>query len=728
MGENPTVTASVSTGTDRVDFLAYYDGYDTDGDGIYQEYHHDYHIGKNDLSLNIRNHVGTATSAPFQVTWNTQWISDQALGSVKMIARIRDSNGMWYVTQPVDNLSLMRVGSSVKLYKAQGVPEDFWIQEFAGTEKYSHVTIPGGDNLADATGAKVILRTWNAIDEFAVGVHYTKLNDWTAPEYGEGHYYSFDVLDVPTSNLVSGTNTFTFHCEITPGEKVEHGIEVDWPGPAVTVRYAGNYASPQPVAPTLASPADNATNQNPTLTLRWNPALTAQSYRLQVASDAGFSTIVFDDSTIVDTTKQVGPLGNQVTYYWRVRSKSQVGASGYSTPRNFTTFVAAAAPPTPVSPANNATSLPTVLTLRWNASTNASSYGVQVGTDSTFAGGVYLNDQAVTDTQRVVSGLANATQYFWHVNAKNGAGSSAYGITWNFTTTPAAPGSPALFFPPNNAINQPTTNLMFQWHPQPGTIRYSFQLATDSTFATGLIKNDTTLTDTFRVVTGLTIKTRYFWRVSATNAGGNGPFSPTWVFTSVIPLPTQVSAIGPADLAVIGTDSVRFSWYPTSPVSDRYWFELAIDPSFTFVGIDSVLTDTSKVVHSLLNNQAYYWRVRGGNGGGWGPFSITRRFNTLITSVGEGNRGIPQTFVLEQNYPNPFNPSTQIEFGVPKESHVKVEIFNVLGERVALLVDETRAAGYYTVQFNAGQVSSGLYLYRLTTAETSIIRKMMLLK
>ena len=243
-----------------------------------------------------------------------------------------------------------------------------------------------------------------------------------------------------------------------------------------------------------------------------------------------------------------------------------------------------------------------------------------------------------------------------------------------------------------------------------------------------MIKNDTTLTDTFRVVNGLTIKTRYFWRVSAKNAGGNGPFSPTWAFTSVIPLPTQVNLLGPSDLATIGTDSLRFSWNSTTPTSDRYWFELAVDPSFTFVGIDSLVTDTTKVVRSLLNNQTYYWRVRGGNGGGWGPFRINRRFNTVITSVGEGGRGVPQTYQLGQNYPNPFNPSTQIEFGLPKETHVKVEVFNVLGERVALLVDETRSAGYYTVQFNASQVSSGLYLYRLTTGETSIIRKMMLLK
>ena len=93
-GDNPTVGATITNGTaDRVDFLAWYDGYDTDGDGIYQEYHHDYHIGDTETDMNIKNHVGTAYAAPFQVTWNTTWVPDQQAGGVKLLARIRSTSG-----------------------------------------------------------------------------------------------------------------------------------------------------------------------------------------------------------------------------------------------------------------------------------------------------------------------------------------------------------------------------------------------------------------------------------------------------------------------------------------------------------------------------------------------------------------------------------------------------------------------------------------------------------
>ena len=81
LGENPTITAAVSSGVTRVDFLAYYDGYDTDGDGIFAEYHHDYHYRKFDGAISIKNHVGTATSAPWQTTWQTQLVPDQPVGA-----------------------------------------------------------------------------------------------------------------------------------------------------------------------------------------------------------------------------------------------------------------------------------------------------------------------------------------------------------------------------------------------------------------------------------------------------------------------------------------------------------------------------------------------------------------------------------------------------------------------------------------------------------------------
>lgn len=88
----------------------------------------------------------------------------------------------------------------------------------------------------------------------------------------------------------------------------------------------------------------------------------------------------------------------------------------------------------------------------------------------------------------------------------------------------------------------------------------------------------------------------------------------------------------------------------------------------------------------------------------------------------------PRTLSLSQNYPNPFNPSTRISFSLPQAGFAQLSIFNVLGQKVAILVDEVKKAGNYTVSFNATSLSSGIYFYRLETAGNSIVKKMMLIK
>jgi hypothetical protein len=96
----------------------------------------------------------------------------------------------------------------------------------------------------------------------------------------------------------------------------------------------------------------------------------------------------------------------------------------------------------------------------------------------------------------------------------------------------------------------------------------------------------------------------------------------------------------------------------------------------------------------------------------------------ILTGTGE----VPVEFALDQNHPNPFNPVTRISFRVPAAGRVRLEVFDLLGRRVAVLVDEERAAGAYAVEMNAAQLSSGTYVYRLTAGGASASGKMMLLK
>jgi hypothetical protein len=100
----------------------------------------------------------------------------------------------------------------------------------------------------------------------------------------------------------------------------------------------------------------------------------------------------------------------------------------------------------------------------------------------------------------------------------------------------------------------------------------------------------------------------------------------------------------------------------------------------------------------------------------------------VSTGPGGGDLGLPERFELRANYPNPFNPATQIRFALPEASEVRLEVFDAPGRRVAVLADGMRSAGVHTVSFQAGSLSSGVYIARLTAPGFVQSRAMVLLK
>jgi regulation of enolase protein 1 (concanavalin A-like superfamily) len=497
-------------------------------------------------------------------------------------------------------------------------------------------------------------------------------------------------------------------------------------------RWSFSTVDPTPVAPTLLAPANGASNQPVSLTLQWNAVQDAQFYRLQVATDSTFvSGIVLDDTTLAVTTRLVTGLANATTYFWRVNARGTGGVGQFSLPWRFTTVVPPPDVPQLSAPEDGATRLPASIAFSWTKPASSQLYHLQVGTDPSFITGLYYNDSTLVDTAKILTGFLSSTTYHWRVRAKNPGGWSSFSSSRTFTTEL---GVPVLVYPANNATGVQIT-VTLQWRPLIGATTYRLQLGTDSTFTTGLVKNDSTITDTSRLIVGLSVNTRYYWRVNGRNAVGTGPASPTWTFQTGIPLPAQVQLNAPPDGQYIAEDSVQLSWLPAQPFVDRYWVEFAADPQFTFAIIDSAVTGTSTAIGPLLRDRDYFWKVRAGNPGGWGPFSEVRRLTTIVTGVDDA-RELPREFAVSQNYPNPFNPSTRIEYALPQPAYVHLEIYNLLGERVGLLVDAWRPAGYHTATFDAAGLPSGTYLYRLRALpaagagadESVVIRKMVLVK
>jgi Secretion system C-terminal sorting domain len=114
--------------------------------------------------------------------------------------------------------------------------------------------------------------------------------------------------------------------------------------------------------------------------------------------------------------------------------------------------------------------------------------------------------------------------------------------------------------------------------------------------------------------------------------------------------------------------------------------------------------------------------------------TVTARPNvcfTMATSTGVGNNnqlGTPVTYALSQNYPNPFNPTTKINFAIPRQGFVSLKIYDMLGREVKTLVSEIKPVGFYSVDFNASEFSSGVYFYRLESESFRDVKRMMLIK
>ena len=108
--------------------------------------------------------------------------------------------------------------------------------------------------------------------------------------------------------------------------------------------------------------------------------------------------------------------------------------------------------------------------------------------------------------------------------------------------------------------------------------------------------------------------------------------------------------------------------------------------------------------------------------------SAAARYKKVFTSIQQTSQAVPRTTALLQNYPNPFNPATVIEFQLHHAGEVSLRVYDVLGREVAVLASGTLSAGSYRVPFDARQLASGIYYYRLVAGSFAESKRMLLVK
>jgi len=222
LGKNVQLEVEVEGNVRQVDYIGHYEDVNYEGDGLYTRWHYHFFHGK------IMNHVGSATEAPYHVTWDTFWVPDQKQ-PMAIAARIIDAAGMVCITEAVTNLSLDRKGTSVELCKPYDVPAK-WVTRSG--EKTEHFDVAG--DLSKAVAAQLVWSSWSPGYMRGVSINGTMVFD------REGPHYQYCFHRVPVSRVEvfkSGVNTLTTGKTPLIDGSMVHGMEVNWPGIMVLIQY-----------------------------------------------------------------------------------------------------------------------------------------------------------------------------------------------------------------------------------------------------------------------------------------------------------------------------------------------------------------------------------------------------------------------------------------------------------------------------------------------------------
>jgi phosphodiesterase/alkaline phosphatase D-like protein len=387
------------------------------------------------------------------------------------------------------------------------------------------------------------------------------------------------------------------------------------------------------VLPPLPPVATAATNVGQTsFTANWDASTGATSYILAVATDSIFRLIVpgYNNLNVGNVlTQNVTGLTPSTTYYFRLRASNAGGPSGASNSIVVTTVVAT--PPAPVAtPALNIGQ--TSFTASWDTSAGATSYLLDVSTDTSFISIVpgYGNLNVGNVQLQNVAGLAGGTKYYYRVRGSNAGGTSGNSNIISMTTVVATPLAPVATAGTNLTQTSFTTN----WSASAGTTTYLLDVATDTNFTSILPADDNLNVGNVLKwnVAGLTAGTRYYYRVRGSNVGGTSGSSNMVSVTTVVATPPPPAATAASS---IGQTSFTANW-TASAGATSYLFDVATDTNFTAIlpaynnlNVGNLLTQN---VAGLTAGTKYFYRVRGSNVGGTSGNSNMISVTTVVAT------------------------------------------------------------------------------------------------
>lgn len=293
------------------------------------------------------------------------------------------------------------------------------------------------------------------------------------------------------------------------------------------------------------------------------------------------------------------------TYSWHVRAKDKAGNwSEWSSPYTVIIILLTLNAPILISPENGSISQDPAPVLKWNSSTNAVSYQVQVDNNSTFTNPEFDNN--VNTTEFSISYLENGI-YYWRVAAVNGEGAiSEWSLVWRMTINQPTIAIPTLLLPAD--LSTESTDLpTFSWENVENATNYQIQIDNEIDFSSPVFDNvsvDTSQTPELGLNDGI-----YYWRVRAINTFETpGEWSEVRTLTINIP-PAIPTLLLPDNNSTDNTGLPTFIWESVEG-ADNYEIQVDNDNDFNSPIIDNITAEASITPESGLSDGTYFWRVR----------------------------------------------------------------------------------------------------------------------
>ncbi len=471
--------------------------------------------------------------------------------------------------------------------------------------------------------------------------------------------------------------------------------------------------------PLLYSPVNNATDVEPEVTFKWFKSTGAQKYWIQVSLESNFNTFVVNDTSVTDTFKVV-MLSYNKNYYWRAAAKNIGGTSGWSDVWTFSTIYRF--------------NLNGIMTYDNQSNTVLNNVKVVLKKSGIITDSTVTNASGNYEFLNIVNGLYNLTPFttkLW-----GGANSTDALIIRRYTAglhTLSGLRLKCADVDNDNLVN--TADGLNIKRRIVGLIS-SFNIG-DWVFENPDINiNGSSVTQNIKGITSGDVNGSYTppALLKSTVHKGQGKQKIS-VKEETINYPVHLDyegKVGAISFFANFTDEVADFISIESPVFDYIYTVQEGNIKIAWDSLEGFINNSNNYIFNFVFELKDNQTIEDFNLDILPETEVADIEGTVlqgvIVNVPNMELEMPLEYKLLQNYPNPFNPSTKIKYSIPEGGRVVVNVFDILGKEVITLTNEYKDAGNYEVEFNAGNLSSGVYFYKIASGSYSEIKKMVLLR